>query len=582
MATENKYDQLFVSIDIGTVYSSIAYYRLDTKTPQCFVVNFGEIAKYTSRVPTCVGWAETKRKNHFNIVVGSNAAKSRSIVSDGSFKRIIGLSAGKVTERPLAPEMVEDGDELLIHTTDPRTSDTVQFSPTELYAVMAHSLLEGLNKDPKKFSIGQVVVTVPAKFTAAQKKAVHDALVVAGISERKVHVVSDHTAVLKALKLNTNFGMSEGVVTVVDLGEMVDVTQCRLEEPGKLLYAACNNQHTGTMFSESLKKLITNKVNDAFNKGVIAFNKNGDKPTQYMDYTSFLGDAMLKTGRATLPQRSVFLARQKKLNDEVERVKVKLSQAEKCDIDLKLLFDMSKQGEVVSELDVIPISRVEVEAEWRQPLASLRDSLNELVNGNGTEASSSIILVGGLSNIPSVQQMVKELFHGKVYIPTEPELAVVKGAAILAYEMQDNIVKLTQCPCTVGLGNDILSLICAIPFGVELPYSNDLVVEADGTTPTVSIDLYRYDGEYNKGLIKDKCHPITVIGIPNVPVGKKSKITLLFEVDKGGKLTYTATVGESKIVLKDSVILESVPEKILQIREHINNHSYNIRPLYKA
>ncbi|CAO2597802.1 Endoplasmic reticulum chaperone BiP [Lemmus lemmus] len=347
--------------------------------------------------------------------------------------------------------------------------------------------------------VTHAVVTVPAYFNDAQRQATKDAGTIAGLNVMRI--INEPTAAAIAYGLDKREG--EKNILVFDLGGgTFDVSLLTIDNGVFEVVATNGDTHLG---------------GEDFDQRVMEhFIKLYKKKT---------GKDVRKDNRAV-----------QKLRREVEKAKRALSSQHQARIEIESFFE----GEDFSET----LTRAKFEELNMDLFRSTMKPVQKVLEDSDLKKSDidEIVLVGGSTRIPKIQQLVKEFFNGKE--PSRginPDEAVAYGAAVQAGVLsgdQGDLVLLDVCPLTLGIETVGGVMTKLIPRNTVVPTKKSQIFStASDNQPTVTIKVY--EGE--RPLTKDNhlLGTFDLTGIPPAPRGVP-QIEVTFEIDVNGILRVTA------------------------------------------
>ena len=399
--------------------------------------------------------------------------------------------------------------------------DDKQYTPQEISAM----ILQKLKKDAESFlgeSISKAVITVPAYFSDSQRQATKDAGKIAGLEVMRI--INEPTAAALAYGLDKEEGQK---IMVYDLGGgTFDVSVLELGQGVfEVLSTNGNNRLGGDDFD--------NKLIDYFVK---EFKKDSG--------IDLSGDKMAV----------------QRLKEAAEKTKIELSSAMSSNVNLPFItataegpkhFDMTvtraKFEELISELvekTVIPVQN------------AIKDS------GLSVDDLDKIILVGGSTRIPYVQQVVEKLTHKEAFKGINPDECVAIGAAIqggvLAGDVKD-VLLLDVTPLSLGietLGSVFTKLI---ERNTTIPTKKSQIFSTAADNQT-AVDIHVLQGERRMANDNKTLGRFQLSGIPLAPRGVP-QIEVTFNIDANGIVNVSAkdlgTNNEQNVVIQSTTNMSS-------------------------
>src|SRR5687767_6993195 len=479
-----------IGIDLGTTNSCMAVLEGGEPT----VIENAEGARTT---PSVVAFTEGGER-----LVGAPAKRQAVTNPENtvfSIKRFMGRKEAEVKEEEkIVPFEVVPG-----QNGDARVkAGGKEYAPPEISAM----ILQKLKADAEAYlgdSVEAAVITVPAYFNDDQRQATKDAGKVAGLDVKRI--INEPTAAALAYGLDKE--ETDQTILVFDLGGgTFDVSVLEIGDGVFEVKATAGDNHLG---------------GDNFDKAVVDFLVSEFKKAEGVD----------------LSQDKMALQR---LYQEAEKAKTELSSAQETQINLPF----------ITAVDSVPkhLNQRLTRSKLNELTADLLDRVvaptKQAIEDSGVEGGAGIdhvVLVGGMTRMPAVQEKVKELTGKDPHRGVNPDEVVAVGAAIqvgvLAGDVKD-VLLLDVTPLTLGIETKGGVMTKLIERNTTIPTrKSEIFSTAEDNQPSVEVHVLQGEREmaaYNKSLGK-----FQLTGIPPAPRGMP-QIEVTFDIDANGILNVSA------------------------------------------
>jgi molecular chaperone DnaK len=378
-----------------------------------------------------------------------------------------------------------------------------QYSPQQISAF----ILQKMKETAEAYlghSVTQAVITVPAYFNDAQRQATKDAGKIAGLEV--LRIINEPTAAALAYGLDKK--KQSKTIAVYDLGGgTFDIS---ILEIGDGVFEVKSTNGDTFLGGEDFDMKLVNYLADEFKK------ENG------------------------IDLRADKLALQR-LKEAAEKAKMELSSAAQTEINLPFI-SMSPQTQSPLHL-TMKLTRAKLESLVEDLIEKTRTPCQLALKDAGLKAADidEVVLVGGMTRMPKVQQVVKELFGKEPHKGVNPDEVVAIGAAIqggvLKGEVKD-VLLLDVTPLSLGietLGGVFTRLIDR---NTTIPTKKSQVFSTaeDGQT---AVTIKVYQGEREMAADNKHLGTFDLVGIPPAPRGVP-QIEVTFDIDANGIVNVSA------------------------------------------
>lgn len=477
-----------IGIDLGTTYSVVA--AMEGGEP--VVIPNSEGSRTT---PSVVGFTKTGE-----VLVGAPAKRQMITNPENtiySIKRFMGRRIEEVPEETkMVPYKVKSGPHGLV-VAEIRSKE---YTPQEISAMILQKMKQTA-EDYLGEKITDAVITVPAYFNDSQRKATKEAGEIAGLNV--LRIINEPTAASLAYGLDKK---KNEKIAVYDLGGgTFDISILEIGDGVFEVKSTNGDTHLG---------------GDNFDQRVV----------------DWVADEFKKEHGIDLRKDPMALQR---LREAAEKAKIELSSSQQTDINLPFITADANGPKHLQ----MSLTRAKFESLVEDLLLKTLGPCEQAIKDSGfrVEEIDEVILVGGSTRIPKVQELVKQFFKKEPHKGINPDEVVAIGAAI-------------QGGVLAGDVKDVLLLdVTPLSLGIEtLGHVTTKLIEANTTIPTrkseifstaadnqTSVEIHVVQGEREFAYDNRTLGRFILDGIPPAPRGVP-KIEVTFDIDANGILSVSA------------------------------------------
>ena len=476
-----------IGIDLGTTNSCVSV--MENGEP--VVIQNSEGGRTT---PSIVGF--TAKGERIVGVPAKNQMVTNPKNTVYSIKRFIGHRYSELTgEAKLVPYTVKDnGQDVRVEVTE--NGSLKEFSPQEISAF----ILQKMKKTAEDYlgqEVTEAVITVPAYFNDSQRQATKDAGKIAGLDVKRI--INEPTAAALAFGFNKDQS-KEKTIAVYDLGGgTFDISILELADGVFEVKSTNGDTHLG---------------GDDWDRAIVNWLIDGFKADTGID----------------LSKDSMALQR---LREAAENAKIGLSNQTTVDINLPFITADATGPKHLQK----SLTRAQFEQMTDDLFERTKEPCRKALADAGISTSDidEVLLVGGSSRMPKVQEVVKSIFGKEGSRAVNPDEAVAIGAAVQGGVLQGDvkdILLLDVTPLSLGIETmgGVMTKLIARNTTIPTKKSQVFSTAADGQT---AVSIHVLQGEREMASQNRTLGNFDLVGIPAAPRGVP-QIEVTFDIDANG------------------------------------------------